>query len=133
MAYIWEITKALELLTDIDESEKETVEAISQQALDEINHQLKPDVDFTDPRIVSAAAGIAFYNLCVKRAGKKSETDMASFKAGDLSVSFNEVSSSEQLSLAKEIRDKAMLGLTPLVADNGFFFGKVDIYDTNPT
>ena len=132
MAYVWEIAKSLELFTEIDESEKESVEAICQQALDEINTKLKPGVDLTDPRITSAATGIAFYNLCVKRSNKKGEADMSSFKAGDLSISFSEGSSPEKLSLAKEIRDKAMLDLTPLVADNGFFFGKVDIYDTNP-
>ena len=131
MAYVWEVKRALELLTDVDE-EKETVEAICQQALDEINQKLKPDADPADPRIISAAAGVAFYTLCVKRRGKKGESDMTAFKAGDLSVSFNEADPAAQLSLAKEIRDKAVLDLTPLVADNGFFFGKVDVYDTNP-
>lgn len=132
MAYVWEVAKSLELLTEIEESEKEAVESICQQALDEINLKLKPGIDLTDPRITSAATGVAFYKLCVKRANKKDVADMSSFKAGDLSIAFNEANASEQLGLAKELRDKAMLDLTPLVADNGFFFGKVDVYDTNP-
>ncbi len=131
MAYVWEVAKALGLLTEIDEEEKECIEAVCQQALDEINAKLKPDVELTDPRITSAATGVAFYNLCIKRSAGRKENDMSSFKAGDLSVSFNEGGFSEQLSLAKEIRDKATLDLTPLLADNGFFFGKVDVYDTN--
>ncbi len=132
MAYIWEVAKALELMTEIDENEKETVEAICQQALDDVNARLKTDIDLTDPRITSAAAGIAFYGLCVKRANQKGDADMSSFKAGDLSISFNEVSSSKQLSLAKEIRDKALLELIPLACDNGFYFRKVDVYDSDP-
>ena len=132
MAYVWEVAKALGLLTEIDADEKECVEAVCQKALDEINAKLKPDVELTDPRITSAAAGIAFYSLCVKRSGNKKENDMSAFKAGDLSVSFSESSPTEQLSLAKEIRDKAMLDLTPLLKDYGFFFGKVDVYDPKP-
>ena len=131
MAYIWEVTDSLSLLTDIDDGEKETVEAICQRALDEINSKLKPDVEQTDTRITSAAASLAFYNLCVKRLSLQDETNMSSFKAGDLSVSYNTADPKEQLSLAKEIRDKAMIDLIPLLADNGFYFGKVDIYDRN--
>ena len=67
MAYVWEVAKALGLLTEIDADEKECVEAVCQQALDEINAKLKPDVVLTDPRITSAAAGFAFYSLCVSK------------------------------------------------------------------
>ncbi|MBQ8784255.1 MAG: hypothetical protein IJZ57_10855 [Clostridia bacterium] len=132
MAYIWEVTDALSLLTDIADSEKETAEAICQRALDEINAKLKPEVEQTDPRIAAAAAGIAFYKLCIKRCGIQKEAEMTSFKAGDLSISYSTADAKEQLSLAKEICDKAMLEITPLLSDNGFYFGKVDIYDANP-
>lgn len=129
MAYIWEVTDALSLLTDISDSEKETVEAICQRSLDEINSKLKSEAEQTDPRIAAAATAQAFYSLCIRRLSFKEEANMSSFKAGDLSISYDSANSQEQLNLAKDIRDKAMLELAPLLADNGFYFGKVDVYD----
>ncbi len=131
MAYVWEVTEALSLLTDIEEKEKEIAESICQHCLDEIVCILRPDVQQADPRIVAAAAGKAFYNLCIKRAWAQEESNMSSFKAGDLSISYNSVSSQEQLNSAKQIRDNAMAELMPLVSDNGFFFGKVDVYESD--
>ncbi len=129
MAYVWEVTEALSLLTDVAEGEKETVEAICQRCLDEICALLRPEAELTDPRIITAAAGKALYNLCIKRAWSQQENNMTSFKAGDLSVSYNSLDIQQQLVSAKEISDNAMRELTPLLNDNGFYFGKVDIYD----
>ncbi|MBQ8227561.1 MAG: hypothetical protein IJZ88_00960 [Clostridia bacterium] len=129
MAYVWEVTEALSLLTDITQNEKETSETICRHCLEETLNLLRPDANQSDPRIVAAAAARAFYNLCIKRTWLQEESKMTSFKAGDLSVSYDSASVQEQLNSAKEIRDKAMLELTPLIADNGFYFGKVDIYD----
>lgn len=129
MAYLWEVTEALSLLTDIEQSEKEMSETICRHCLDEIHTLLRPDVEQTDPRIVAAAAGRAFYNLLVKRTWLQEESKMSSFKAGDLSISYDSATTPEQLLCAKEIRDKTMLELTPLLKDNGFYFGKVDVYD----
>lgn len=129
MAYVWEVTEALSLMTNISENEKEISETICRHCLDDICTLLRPDAEQNDPRIVAAAAGKAFYNICLKRAWFQEESRMSSFKAGDLSVSFDSADAQEQLKTAKEVRDKAMAELTPLLSDNGFFFGKVDVYD----
>ncbi len=129
MAYVWEVTEALSLLTDIAENEKEASETICRHCLDEIINLLRPDAEQTDPRIIAAAAGRAFYNLCIKRAWNQEEAKMSSFKAGDLSISYDSANATDQLDTAKEIRDRTLAELTPLLQDNGFFFGKVDVYD----
>lgn len=129
MAYVWEVTEALSLLTDIDHTEKETAESICRRCLDEILTMVRPDVEQSDPRIISAAAGKAFYHLCIKRLRAQEEETMTNFKAGDLSVSYESAKEHNQLNCAKEVCSKAMTELTPLLTDNGFFFGKVDIYD----
>lgn len=126
MAYLWEVTEALSLLCQTQEDE-ETVSLVCQKALDEINAKLKPDADLTDPRITSAAAAQAFYNLSVKQCNSQSEENLSGFKAGDLSISYDTVNYTQQLEIAKELRDNAMKELTPLVRDCGFFFGSVMI------
>ncbi len=126
MAYLWEVTEALSLLCEADEND-ETVVSICTKALDEINSRLKPDADLTDPRITAAAAGQAFYNLTVKRLGTQSTENLSGFKAGDLSISYDTVNHTQALETAKEIRDTAFRELTPLLSDNGFFFGSVRV------
>ena len=53
--------------------------------------------------------------------------NMSGFKAGDLSISYDKADSQQQLKLAGEIRDNALKELTPLLKDNGFYVGMVDI------
>ncbi len=127
MANVWEVMDALSLMTNVDESEKESVMGICQLSLNEILSRIRPDADLADPRITSAAAGQSFYMLCVKRSATETSTNMSGFKAGDLSISYDTVSPASQTELAEKIRDKALQELTPLLSDNGFFFGKVDI------
>lgn len=127
MANVWDVMDSLLLMTDIHESERKPAMVICERSLDEIVSCLSDNADTSDPRINSAAAAQAFYTLCVKRNSLSETTNMSGFKAGDLSVSYDTVSPQQQLELAKEIRDKAMQNLIPLLADNGFFVGKVDI------
>lgn len=127
MANIWEVADSLALLTHIDDSEKQTVMGICEISLKEINSRLRHDADFYDPRITAAAAAQAFYTLCVRRNTSASEANMSGFKAGDLSISYDKADSQQQLKLAGEIRDNALKELTPLLKDNGFYVGMVDI------
>ena len=127
MANIWEVMDSLLLMTDIQESERKPAMVICEHALKEVMSCLSDTADTSDPRITSAAAARAFYTLCVKRASQSETTNMSGFKAGDLSVSYDTVNPQQQLELAKEILGKAMQALIPLLADNGFFVGKVDI------
>lgn len=66
-------------------------------------------------RIAQAAAGLAYYALCVRRAGNSDGVE--SFKAGDITVKKGADSS---LKFAASVRDSALAELTPLLSDDGF-------------
>ena len=83
---------------------------------------MKADADRDDVRIAQAAAGLAYYALCVRRAG--SADGIQSFKAGDISV---EKSADSSLKFAASVRDSALAELTPLLSDEGFFCCGVEI------
>lgn len=126
MAAVWEVLDVLQQLAELDEDECQAAIPLCRLSLEEIQAQLRPDADPSDFRIISAAAAQAFYSLCVKR-GSSSSGEITSFKAGDLSVTKGSENQEKQINYAKSIRDDAMLRLTPLLIDNGFFFSKVNI------
>ncbi len=129
MAYTWDVFQSLCLMIEISEEETEVAKTICEISLKEVLARVRPDVDIFDPRINSAAAAQALYSLCIKRLSCEEVTGLSSFKAGDLSVAYDDKGSRRQLELAKEILAKAMENLTPLLIDNGFYVGKVDVYD----
>ena len=80
----WSVLSLLKQLTDIGEDEEKVCLGIALSSLERVNSRLKADADRDDVRIAQAAAGLAYYALCVRRAG--SADGIQSFKAGDISV-----------------------------------------------
>ncbi|MGN0544492.1 MAG: hypothetical protein ACI4I0_02925 [Acutalibacteraceae bacterium] len=118
----WSVLSLLKQLTDIDDDEEALCLRICQSSLERVRSRLSPNADAEDIRIASAAAGLAFYALCVRRAGKSD--GVVSFKAGDISVKKSDDSS---LSYAAAVRDSALSELTGLLRDEGFFCCGVDV------
>ena len=77
----WNVLALLRQLTDISADEEPSALQLCLTALEQIKCRLRPNAPQDDVRIAAAAAGIAFYTLCVRRAGNAD--DVTGFKAGD--------------------------------------------------
>ena len=110
----WSVLSLLKQLTDIGEEEEKLCLGIALSSLERVQSRLRADADINDVRIAQAAAGLAYYALCVRRAGNSDGVE--SFKAGDITVKF-----------AASVRDAALAELTPLLSDDGFFCCGVEI------
>lgn len=75
----WSVLSLLRQLTDIGEDEEKVCLGIALSSLERVNSRLKADADRDDVRIAQAAAGLAYYALCVRRAGNSDGVE--SFKA----------------------------------------------------
>lgn len=126
MSNVLEAFNALKQYTDIREEEKEAAVELCTNALEDIGSRLKRPDDASDRRVIAAAGAQAFYMLCIKRSSPPDD-GMTSFKAGDLSMTYNSQAGNQQIQLAKELLAQSMRHLAGLVEDNGFYFGKVDI------
>lgn len=89
----------------------------------ELSAGMKETADPCDIRLVGAAAALANYRLCRRRSCSGQE--ITSFKAGDVSVS---ISGDDAVKLAEKSRDDALVKACPLLRDEGFYFGKVNIW-----
>lgn len=119
----WSVLSLLRQLTDIGEDEEKVCLGIALSSLERVQSRLRADVDMDDVRIAQAAAGLAYYALCVRRAAGSAD-GIQSFKAGDISV---EKSADSSLKFAASVRDSALAELTPLLSDEGFFCCGVEI------
>ena len=126
MSNVLEAFNALKLYTDISDEEKEAAVELCTNALEDISLRLKRPDDASDRRVIAAAGAQAYYMLCIKRSAPPDD-GITSFKAGDLSMTYNSQVGNQQIQLAKELLAQAMRQLAGLVEDNGFYFGKVDI------
>ena len=126
MSNVLEAFNALKLYTDISDEEKEAAVELCTNALEDISSRLKRPDDASDRRVIAAAGAQAYYMLCIKRSAPPDD-GITSFKAGDLSMTYNSQVGNQQIQLAKELLAQAMRQLAGLVEDNGFYFGKVDI------
>ena len=126
MSNVLEAFNALKLYTDISDEEKEEAVELCTNALEDISSRLKRPDDASDRRVIAAAGAQAYYMLCIKRSAPPDD-GITSFKAGDLSMTYNSQVGNQQIQLAKELLAQAMRQLAGLVEDNGFYFGKVDI------
>lgn len=106
----WSVLSLLRQLTDIGEDEEKVCLGIVLSSLERVNSRLKAD------------AGLAYYALCVRRAGNSDGVE--SFKAGDITV---KKSADSSLKFAASVRDAALAELTPLLSDDGFFCCGVEI------
>lgn len=120
-----EVLDVLQQLTEIEPSEIQAATDLCKIYLETTRLRLKDGSSNSDPRVIAAAAAEALYALCVRRYVDSSQ--VSSFKAGDLSITQNSTDNNKKLTLAQQLRDKAETELIPLLKDNGFFAGKIDI------
>ena len=122
----FEVFSELENLTEIPEKDKDFCLDLCTNCLEKTRRKVKLAADYSDPRVVSAAAAMALYVLTV-RASVSGSGDYSHFKAGDISISQSSAHKSGKISCAKEIYLEAQRELAPLTEDSGFYVGKIDI------
>lgn len=122
-----EVRESLNLLVDITSNEVVTADALCRESLREITAGLKADADTEDARVTAAAAGLAFYKLMLKRNSDSVDTEITSFKAGDVSISQGSNAVSNQLSRAEEYFKQCFAKIVPMCQDNGFAFTNVKV------
>ena len=76
----------------------------------------------SDARLVSLAAAMVNYRLCVKK--MRNTNEVTSFKAGDVTVS---VSPNMMIELAEKEKNDALIAALPLLTDDEFVFRQVSI------
>ncbi|MBQ2774714.1 MAG: hypothetical protein IJF40_02330 [Clostridia bacterium] len=118
----WNVLALLKQLTDIDSADEPQALQICLTALEQIKHRLRDGASEDDIRIASAAAGMAFYTLCIRRT--VNGDDVTSFKAGDISI---QKKAADTMSFAQKICSDALAAAAPLFKDDGFLFCKVDV------
>lgn len=117
----WQVLSALKEYYAYEEEDSALLPLCEAAAM-EISARVRENADFSDMRLISAAAAIANYRLCIKNLHK--DDGVTSFKAGDVTVSVSRTAMSEH---AEKEKNRAMLEVIPLLKDDGFFFGQVSI------
>lgn len=124
----WEVMDSLSLLTQWDESEKDSILALCKASLKEIEATLKRDADRSDVRIACAAAANAYYKLSLRLSFSVPKEEITNFKAGDVSITQGSSDNSQkQLDKAEKLYLQALQNIIPLCQDNGFAFENVKI------
>ncbi len=118
----WNVLALLKQLTDIDNADEPQALQICLTALEQVKQRLRDDAFEDDVRITAAAAGMAFYTLCIRRT--VNSDDVTSFKAGDISV---QKKTADTMSFAEKVCSDALAAAAPLFKDEGFLFCKVDV------
>ena len=122
----FEVFDEMERLTDIAQEDRETCLDICKKCMDKTRRSLKSGEDESDPRVVWAAAAMALYVWTIRNSVSGSG-EYSSFKAGDITVSQSSTQKNNKVSFAKELYLEAQRDLAPLVEDNSFYVGKIDV------
>ena len=123
----WEVKDYLGELTDITAYKEEEILPLCRSCVKEIESKLKPDADRRDYRVVAAAAGLAYYKLTLKKTFSDSESEITSFKAGDVSIEQDNKSNEEVLAKAEAFYEKKMAEIIPLCKDDSFAFNQIKV------
>lgn len=117
----WEVKDYLGELTDITAYGEDEILSLCRSCFKEIEAGLRPEADRTDIRITAAAAGLAFYKLALRK-NDGEETEITSFKAGDVSIEQNSGEKDKLLDRAEKFYEKKLLDIIPLCRDESFAF-----------
>lgn len=121
-----DVFEVLKQMTSISESGIQPAIDLCAQCFDSLKKELRDNADTEDQRIINAAAAKAFYLICLKE--KSAEQDgVTSFKAGDISITQQGSDINGKLKAAESLYREERERIIPLLIDNGFFAGKVDI------
>ncbi|MBQ7595065.1 MAG: hypothetical protein IJU45_00195 [Clostridia bacterium] len=122
----FEVFGELENMTEIPEKDKDFCLDLCANCLEKTRRKVKLAADYSDPRVVSAAAAMALYVLVV-RSSVSGTGEYSHFKAGDITISQSSTQKNGRIACAKEMYLEAQRELAPLVEDSGFYVGKIDI------
>lgn len=125
----WEVNDYLSELISLSDEEKELSLKISETSLREISEKLRADADSDDIRITAASAALAYYKLMLRRCADESNADseITSFRAGDVDITQKKNDSTRQLSYAKNMLEEKLIELAPICKDNNFAFTNVEV------
>lgn len=118
----WSVLAALRQYADIGERGEAAALPLCRACLCEVRGRLRDAAFCDDARIETAAAGLAFYRLTLRRMGENGGA--VRLKAGDVAV---ERGHETMLAAAVRVRDEALALAAPLLEDRAFHFGKVDV------
>ena len=114
----WTVLDSLRQITHLDEQGAVSKALpLCEAAVKTLQKRKKDNADSDDPRLIKAAAAIAYYDLTVLNTSDEDGT--ASFKAGDVTVSR---STSVMLERASLIKNEAILQALPLLRDEEAVF-----------
>ena len=117
----WKVLSALREYYSYTQEDSELL-PLCDAAAREVSARVRENADFEDMRLISAAAAIANYRLCVKNLHR--DDGITSFKAGDVTVS---VTPSATCEYAEKEKSRALLDALPLFKDDAFYFGQGSI------
>ena len=99
----FEVFSELENMTEIPENDKDFCIDLCANCLEKTRRKVKSTADYSDPRVVSAAAALALYVLAV-RTSISGTGEYSSFKAGDISISQNSTQKKNKISFFMVLR-----------------------------
>lgn len=106
----------LRLMTELDDDAAREALPHCQAAMEQVLAMLRPLCDRKDPRLAQAAAAIALCMLLMQN--EKGEDGVASFKAGDISVTKTQ---KDRLANAERLKKAALEDIRELLRDTGFY------------
>lgn len=118
----WTVLNLLKQIAALDGEPPVLLLPVCLLCLEEIRGRLRDAKDENDARVSAAAAGLAFYRLALKRITEDGAA--ISFKAGDVQITG---SPAELLAAAAKVRDESLAAAAPLLRDDLFFFGGVEV------
>lgn len=116
----WSVLSVLREIHAFEDSEAAELLPLCRHALEELCLKLKPGVSSQDIRVLRAAATDVNYLWTVRKL--YDEDNIASFKAGDVTISR---SASLSIETASSLRKEAYLAVLPLVKDEFFLFESI--------
>ncbi|MBQ7541175.1 MAG: hypothetical protein IJT44_02670 [Clostridia bacterium] len=116
----WNVLESLHTLLHITDDTRGEMLRLCRAAADELLPQLKDPADADDPRIIRAAAGVAYYYAMLRKNAE--DADMSYFKAGDVVVHRSDKAAQSR---ALQVRESLLLPALPLLRDDRFLFRSV--------
>ncbi len=115
----YSILGRLKLMTELDEAAALAALPFCAAAMEQLLPQIKTECG-NDPRLDQAGAAIAFC-LLAQRAQSSDDDNIASFKAGDITVTKQGAFGKDRLAQAEQLRKTAMEDIQGLLCDTGFY------------
>lgn len=113
------VLSRLKIMTDIELESEEKALLICSEAASQLNHKLRSPLYGDDPRVIAAAAALAF--TAKTRYNSLSSGGISSFKAGDVTVSTD----TENEKISQVLLKEALAAAADCLTDSEFFFREV--------